>query len=144
MTHRKDPIDRVNCCHLVLGHCASRKRAITCDKCVPLSISCLRGCFYTFWGDVQVWDKQKLIASMTTEHECVWIFGSDDARCFWVATGSEGWLTATTSSLRSLSRPIQQSQIGTAESWRKEKKCFNTLHMSQDWQTNLFFVFIKF
>lgn len=36
MTHRKDPIDRVNCCHRVLGHGASR---LTSRRKGPLPVT---------------------------------------------------------------------------------------------------------
>lgn len=134
MTHRKGPIDRVNCCHRVLGHRASR---LTSHGKGPLlvmnvfhfpSVAC--GDVTTLYGACASFGKQKLIVqSTTTQHNTTqphmkfW-----RERCTVIRVSQwEGWLTATTSSLSSLSRPTQQSQIGTAYSWRKEIGCLLNL-----------------
>lgn len=89
MTHRKGPIDRVNCCHRVLGHRASR---LTSHGKGPLlvmnvfhfpSVAC--GDVTTLYGACASFGKQKLIVqSTTTQHNTnrIWSFEGSDAQSF--------------------------------------------------------------
>lgn len=123
MTHRKDPIDRVNCCHRVWGHSARRLTS--------LSKGPLRVMNVFYFPSVACGDVVQLCGARASLENKSFLYGArrdgtvrramhtQRLRCSVCRDGRVG-LTATTSSFSSPSRPRQHSHSGTAHSWRKE------------------------